>query len=64
MNLVKKLKVFHLLCLLKIDREIMFADVLNTQGSKHIIKIIIKKGKIRIFPTGLVHGFRQKFEIS
>ena len=31
MNLVKKLKVFHLLCLLKIDREKMFADVLNTK---------------------------------
>ena len=34
MNLVEKLKVFHLLCLLKIDREIMFADVHNTKGSK------------------------------
>ena len=34
MNLVEKLKVFHLLFLLKIDREIMFADVHNTKGSK------------------------------
>ena len=31
MNLVKKLKVFHLLCLLKRDREKVFAHVLNTK---------------------------------
>ena len=29
MNLVEKLKFFHLLCLLKIDREKLFADVLD-----------------------------------
>ena len=29
MILVKKLKFFHLLCLSKIDREIVFADVLD-----------------------------------
>ena len=29
MTLVKKLKFFHLLCLLKIDREKVFADVLD-----------------------------------
>ena len=29
MILVKKLKVFHLLCLLKIDREKAFADLLD-----------------------------------
>ena len=29
MVLVKILKVFHLLCLLKIDREIVFAAVLD-----------------------------------
>ena len=52
MNLVKKLKVFHLLFLFKIDREIMFADVLNTQGSRHIIKIIIKKAKFEFFQRG------------
>ena len=34
MNLVKKLKVFHLLCLLKRDREKVFADVLNTKAIK------------------------------
>ena len=33
MNLVKKLKVFHLLCLLilKIDRQKVSADVLDTK---------------------------------
>ena len=31
MNLVKKLTVFHLLCLLKRDREKVFAHVLNTK---------------------------------
>ena len=29
MILVKKLKFFHLLCFLKIDREKVFADVLH-----------------------------------
>ena len=29
MILVKKLRVFHLLCLSKIDRENLFADVLS-----------------------------------
>ena len=29
MILVKKVKVFHLLCLLKIDQEKVFADVLD-----------------------------------
>ena len=29
MILVKKLKFFHLLCFLKIDREKVFADVLD-----------------------------------
>ena len=29
MILVKKFKFFHLLCLSKIDREIVFADVLD-----------------------------------
>ena len=31
MNLVKKLTVFHLLCLLKRDREKEFAQILNTK---------------------------------
>ena len=29
----KKLKFFHLLCLSKIDREKVFADVLDKKGS-------------------------------
>ena len=33
MILVKKLKLFHLLCLSKIDREKEFADVLNKKRS-------------------------------
>ena len=31
MNLVKKLKFFHLLSLSKIDREKVFADVVDTK---------------------------------
>ena len=31
MNLVKKLKFFHVLCLSKIDREKVFDDVLDTK---------------------------------
>ena len=31
MNLVKKLKFFHLLCLSNIDQEKVFADVLDTK---------------------------------
>ena len=31
MNLVKKLKFFHLLCLLKVNREIVFSDVVDTK---------------------------------
>ena len=36
MILVKKLKFFHLLCSSKIDREKVFADVLNKKAAfKH-----------------------------
>ena len=31
MNLVKKLNFFHLLCLLEVDREIVFSDVVDTK---------------------------------
>ena len=61
----KKLKFFHLLCLLKIDRENVFADVLD---KKEVFKDYknnrVRKSKIRIFPKGLVHRCDQKFEIS
>ena len=65
MILVKKLKFFHLFCLSKIDREKVFADVLNKKKPLQTIKTTVyEKGKISIFPKGLVRRFREKFEIS
>ena len=65
MILVKKLKFFHLLCLSKIHREKVFADVLNKKECfKEYKKTVLEKPKIRIFLKGLVHRFGQKFEIS
>ena len=65
MILVKKLKFFHLLCLSKIDREKVFADVLDKKKPLKTIKTTVyEKGKIRIFPKGLVDRFGQKLEIS
>ena len=65
MILVKKLKVFDLLCLSKIDREKLFADVLDKKKPLKTIKTTVyEKRKISIFPKGLVRRFRQKFEIS
>ena len=65
MILVKKLKFFHLLCLSKIDREKVFADVLDKKKPLKTIKTTVyEKRKIRIFSKGLVHRFAQKFEIS
>ena len=61
MILVKKLKFFHLLYLSKIDREKVFADVLDKNkflNSK--ITTVYEKRKIRIFPKRLVHRFDQK----
>ena len=60
MVLVKILKFFHLLCLLKKDREIVFAAVLD---KKEAFKDY-KNNCVRNFPKGLVHRFGQKFEIS
>ena len=46
MILVKKLKFFHLLCLSKIDREKVFADVLDKkEGFKDSKKLFIKNEK-------------------
>ena len=56
MNLVKKWNFFLLLCLSKIDRGKVFADVLDKKEAF--------KRKIRIFPKGFVHRFSQKIEIS
>ena len=65
MILVKQLKFFHLLCLSKMDREKVFADVLDKKKSLKTIKTTVyEKRKIRIFPKGFVHRFNQKFEIS
>ena len=65
MNLVKKLKFFNLLYLSKIDREKVFADVLDKREPLKTIKTTVyEKRKIRIFPKGLVHHFDQKLEIS
>ena len=55
MNLVEKLKFFHLLCLSKIDREKVFAEVLDKKKPLKTMKITVyEKRKIRIFPKGLV----------
>ena len=61
----QKLKFLHVLCLSKIDREKVFADVLDKKEAFKTIKTTVcEKRKIRIFPKGLVHRFGQKFEIS
>ena len=62
MILVKKLKFFHLLCLSKIHRENVFADVLDKEEAfKDYKKTVNEKRNIRIFLKGLVHRFRKKF---
>ena len=64
MILVKKLKFFHLLSLSKIDREKLFADVLDKKWPFKTIKTTVyEKRKIRIFPKRLVHRFGEKFEL-
>ena len=44
----------------------MFADVLDKKEAFNDYKktTVYEKGKIRIFPKGLVHRFSQEFEIS
>ena len=66
MILVKKLKFFHHLYLSKIDRDKVFADVLDKKKKrlKTIKTTVYEKRKIRIFPKGLVHRFHQKLVIS
>ena len=64
MILVKKLKFFDLLYLSKIDREKVFADVLDKKETfKDYKNNCLRKTQISIFPKGLVCRFRQKFEI-
>ena len=61
----KYLVTFHLLCFSNMDREKVFANVVDKkEPSKHYKKTLYEKRKIRIFPKGLVHRFDQKFEIS
>ena len=65
MILVQKLQFFHVLCLSKIDREKVFAEVLDKKEAfKDYKKTVYEKRKIRIFPKVLVHRFCQKFKIS
>ena len=65
MVLVKKLKFFHLLCLSKIDREKVFADVLDKKEAfKDHKNNFMKNAKLEFLQKGLVHRFGQKFEIS
>ena len=65
MVLIKKLKFFHLLCLSKIDREKVFADVLDKKKPLKTIKTTVyEKRKIIILLKGLAHRFDQKFDIS
>ena len=50
MSLLKKLKFFHLLCLSKINRVKVFADVLDKKKPLKTIKTTVyEKRKIRIF---------------
>ena len=52
MILVKTLTFFHLLCLSKIDREKVFADVLDKKEAfKDYKNNCVQKRKIRIFPS-------------
>ena len=53
MILVKKLKFFHLLCLSKIEREKVFADVLDKKKPLKTIKATFyKKTKLEYFQRG------------
>ena len=64
MILVQKLQFFHVLCLSRIDREKVFADVLDKKETLKTVKTTVYgKRKIRIFPKGLVYSFGRKFEI-
>ena len=53
MVLVKKLKFFHLLCLSKIDREKVFADVLDKKEAfKDYKNNFMKNAKLEFFQRG------------
>ena len=64
MILVKKLKFIHRLCLSKIDREKVFADVLDKRAAfKDFKNNCLSKTQNKNFSKGLVHGLGQKFHI-
>ena len=59
--LVKKLKLFHLLCLSKIDREKVFADVLDKKGTlKDCKNNGLWKTQIKNFSKGVSPSFWSK----
>ena len=65
MILVKKLKFFHLLYLSKIDREKVFADVLDKKEAfKDYKNNCVRKTQNENFSKGVSPSFWSKFEIS
>ena len=54
--LVKKLKFFHVFCVIKIGREKLFADVLDKKEAFKDYKknLFTKNAKLAFFPKGLV----------
>ena len=64
MILVKKLKVFHPLCLSKIDRENVFADVPNIKEAfKDYNNHCVRKAQNSNFSKGVSPSFSLKIEI-
>ena len=58
MILVKKLKFFHLLCLSKIDREKVFADVLDRKEAfKYYKNNCEQKTQNLLFSKGVSQSF-------
>ena len=61
MILVKKLKFFHLLCLAKIDREKVFADVLDKKEAfKDYKNNCVQKTQNQNFSKGVSPSFWSK----
>ena len=61
MILVKKLKFFHLLCLSKIDREKVFADVLDKKEAfKDYKNNFVRKTQNWNFSKGVSPSFLSK----
>ena len=61
----EKIDVFSCFVFIKNGSRKLFGDVLDKiKPLKSIKTSASEKGKIRIFPNGLVHGFGQKFKIS